>query len=168
MNSVENGERHQDHRADQRGYPDHDMEGEADCEIERQPWQIEQRARPHAGQERPDVVEITQRLQPFAATAGHQRQADHGLEHPATQAFVERGADADQDTAPDQFKDALGGIQATRENHERDQRRHAAARQHPVVHLQHEERAGEVEQVDHGNSSGRRRQRRHGRRPARR
>jgi hypothetical protein len=43
----------------------------------------------------------------------------------------------------------LGGVEARRENHQTDQRRHAAARQHPVIDLQHENRAGEVQKIDH-------------------
>ena len=77
------GEGDQDDRADQRGQADHDVEGETDRQIERQPRQIEERARPHAGEERADIVEIAQRLQALIASAHHQRQAHDGLEHPA-------------------------------------------------------------------------------------
>ena len=63
----DDGERDQDDRADQRGQADHGMEGEADRQIERQPRQVEERARSHAGEERADVVEIAQRLQALIA-----------------------------------------------------------------------------------------------------
>ena len=49
----------------------------------------------------------------------------------------------------DQIETALGDVEAAGENHQTDQGRHAAARQHAVVDLQHEDRAGEVQQIDH-------------------
>ena len=54
-----------------------------------------------------------------------------------------------ENAAADQVEDALGDVEAAGENHQADQRRHAAARQHPVVDLQHENRAGQVQQIDH-------------------
>ena len=69
MNSVMSVRRDQDDRADQRGQADHEMEGKADRQIERQPRQIEERARPHAGQERANIVEVAQRLQALVARA---------------------------------------------------------------------------------------------------
>jgi hypothetical protein len=77
------GESDQKDRADQGGQAEHDMERKADRQIQRQPRQVEQRAWPDAGQERPDIVEVPQRLQAFATAAGDQRQANHGLEHPS-------------------------------------------------------------------------------------
>ena len=145
----DDGEGDQDDGADQRGQADHDMEGEADRQIERQPRQVEERARPHAGEKRPDVVEVAQRLQALAAAPRHQRQPHYGFEHPAAQRLVQRGADTDQDSSPDQVENALGDVQSAGENDQADQGRHAPARQHPVVDLQHEDRAGQIEQVDH-------------------
>ena len=143
------GEGDQNDRADQRGQADHHMEGKADRQIERQPWQVEERAWPHAGEERANIVEIAQRLQALVASADRQRQAYNGIEHPAVERFIERGADPAQDSDPDQVESALGHVQSAGENGEADQGRHAAARQHPVVHLQHEQRAGQIQQVDH-------------------
>ena len=141
-------QRHQDDGADQRGEADHHMEGEADREIERQPRQVEERARPHAAEEGADIVEVAQRLQAFAASADHQRQPHDGVEHPRVQRFVERGADPAENAAADQVEHALGHVEHGGDEHEADQGRHAAARQHPVIDLEHEDRAGEVEQVD--------------------
>ncbi len=86
------------------------MEGETDRQIERQPWQIEQRARSHAGEERADVVEIAQRLQALVAGADHQRQTHDGVEHAGIEGFVERGPDTAEDSAPDQVEDTLSGV----------------------------------------------------------
>ena len=125
------------------------MKRKADRQIERQPRQIEERARPHAAEKRPDIVEIAQRLQALVAAADHQRQPHHGFEHAGVEGFVERGSDAAENAAADQVEAALGDVQAAGENHQADQGRHAAARQHAVVDLQHENRAGQVQQIDH-------------------
>ena len=63
--------------------------------------------------------------------------------------FVERGADAPQDPSPEQVEPALGDVEEAGENDQADQGRHAAAWQHPVVDLQHENRAGQIQQIDH-------------------
>ena len=125
------------------------MEREADAEIERQPRQIEERARSHAAEERADVVEVAQRLQALIAVADHQRQAHDGFEHAGVDGFIERGADAAEDPSADQVEAALGDVQAAGENDQADQGRHAAARKHAVVDLQHEDRAGQIQQIDH-------------------
>jgi len=54
-----------------------------------------------------------------------------------------------QDSSPDQVEDALGDVQSAGENDQTDQRRYAPAWEHPVVDLQHEDRPGQIEQVDH-------------------
>ena len=143
------GQADQDDRADQRGHADHDVEGKTDGEIERQPGQVEERARPHAAEERADIVEIAQRLQTLVAAADQQRQAHDGVEHALVERFVERGADPPQDAAADHVEHALRHVEAAGEDDQADQGRHAAARQHPVVDLQHEDRPGQIEQVDH-------------------
>ena len=143
------GEADEDDGADQRGKADHDMEGKADRQIKRQPGQIEESAGPEAAQERADVVEVAQRLQAFVAAADDQRQTDHGFEHPAIERFIERRADPSEDSSAQQVKHALSQVQSAGQDRQPDQGRHAAARQHPVVDLQHEQRAGQIQQVDH-------------------
>jgi hypothetical protein len=138
---------HQDQGAGERRHADQHMEGEADRQIQRQPRQIEECARPLAAEKGPDIVEIAQRLQPFAA-ANDQWQPHDGVEHARIQALVQRGADPAQDAAADQVERALRGIEAARQDDQADQGGHAAAWQHAVVHLQHEDRAGEIKQVD--------------------
>ena len=146
------GDQREDHEndgADQRGRAEQPVEREADRQIERQPGQVEERAGAHAAEERADVVEVAQRLQALIAAAHHQRQAHDGLEHAGVEGLVERGADAPQDPSPDQVEPALGDVEEAGENDQADQRRHAAAWQHPVVDLQHENRAGQIQQIDH-------------------
>ena len=143
------GKADQDDGADQRGQADQDVEGKTDRQIERQPGQIEESARSDAGEERADVVEVAQRLQALVAAADDQRQTHHGVEHPAVERFVQRGSDTPQHAAPDQIEDALEEVHAAGEDRQADQRRHAPARKYPVINLQHEQRAGQIEHVDH-------------------
>ncbi len=145
----DDGERHQDDGADQRGEADHDMESKTDRQIERQPRQIEERAGSHAGEKRANIVEVAQRLQALVASAHHQRQPHHGFEHPRVERLVERSSDTDEDSSPDQVENALGDVQSARQYDQTDQGRYAPPRKHPVIHLQHEDRAGQIEQVDH-------------------
>jgi hypothetical protein len=118
-------------------------------QIERQPGQVEERAGAHAAEERADVIEVAQRLQALVAAAHDQRQAHHGFEHAGVEGLIERGADAPQNPSPDQVEPALGDVQAGGQNDQADQRRHAAAWQHAVIDLEHEDRAGQVQQIDH-------------------
>ena len=135
--------------AEQRRKPDVGMEQKADHEIDRQPGQVEQRGWPDARQERSDAVEIAQRLQPVIAVADLQRQTHDRLVNPAAERLVEAAADTHQDAAADQIEQAQRRVEPAGEDHEPDQRRHAAARQHAVVDLQHEDRAGQHEDVAH-------------------
>ncbi len=129
----------QDDGADQRGHAEQPVERKTDRQIERQPGQIEERARPHAAEEGPDIVEIAQRLQALIAAADQERQAHHGLEHAGIDGLVERGADASENTSAQQVQKALGRVQACGQNDQADQGRHAPAWQHPVIDLQHED-----------------------------
>lgn len=69
--------------------------------------------------------------------------------HPAGVAHIEVFADTDQDTRADDIKQALKAVKAKCEKSEPDQCRQAAACQHPVIDLQHEERRRQREYVDH-------------------
>ena len=59
------------------------------------------------------------------------------------------GADAAQNAAAQQVENPLSDVEKGREEYEPDQGRHAAARQHAVVDFEHEDRPGQIEQVDH-------------------
>ena len=58
-------------------------------------------------------------------------------------------ADAHQDAAADHVDDALRAVEAGHQDQQRDQRRHAAARQHAVIDFEHEQRAGEHQKIAH-------------------
>ncbi len=49
----------------------------------------------------------------------------------------------------DQIEEALGDVQSAGEDNQTDKGRYAPAWKHPVVDLQHEDRSGQIEQVDH-------------------
>ena len=145
----EHRERDQDDRADERGQSDIGMKHETDDQIDRHPRQIEQCDRADAGQKAAHRVEVADRLRAFGPAAGFQRQPHDGIIDAHAHRLVEAVADAHQDTAADRFDDALRRIEAGDQDHQRDQRRHAAARQHAVVDFEHEQRAGEHQKVAH-------------------
>src|SRR6186713_3296947 len=123
------------------------MEKKTDREIDRQPWQIEQRSRPCARQERSDGVEIAQRLKSVIAVSNLQWQTHDCFVNPAAECLVEAAANSHQNAGADHVKQALRRIKAGGEDHESDKRWHAAARQHTVVDLEHEKSAGEHQDV---------------------
>ena len=125
------------------------MERKADRHVERQPRQVEERAGPLASEERAHIVEIAQRLQAFVAAADQERQSHDGVEHPGVDGLVERSSDAAEDPSAQQVEHALGHVQAAGDHDQADQGRNAAAGQHPIIDLQHEDGAGQVQQVDH-------------------
>ena len=88
-----------------------------------------------------------ERLQAVAALAGAQRQVDQRLIDARAEALVERRADTHQNAAAHEIENSLEAVKKRDQRRETDQRRHAAARQHPIVDLQHEERARQIEQV---------------------
>ena len=144
----QDGQCDQEHSATQRGQTDQRMERETDGEVQRQPWQIEQRTRPHPGEERAHIVEVAERLKPFAAVTDEQRHAHNDIVDPAAEHLVQCRSYADQDTAADQVENALNHIETARQHDQTDERRNAAARQHTVIDLEHEERAGQIKNID--------------------
>ena len=135
--------------AEQGSKPDVGMESKADHEIDRQPRQVEQRVRTRTRQEGANAVEIAQRLESVVAVAHLQRQAHDRLIDSAAQRLVEAPANSHQNAAADQIEQALRGVETAGQDQEPDERRYAAARQYAVVNLQHEERAGEHQNIAH-------------------
>src|SRR5699024_6532100 len=82
------------------------MKQKADHQVDRQPWQVEQRSRSRARQEGPDAVEVAQRLQSVVAVSDFQRQTDDRLIHPRAERLVEPAADAREDAATDHVEQA--------------------------------------------------------------
>ncbi|MEY9627216.1 hypothetical protein ABIA27_002251 [Sinorhizobium fredii] len=142
------GEKRQDQAATDRHEADHRMKQEADGDIEGKPGQIEQRRRPGTGEERANLIEVAQRLKPVALHPELQGRLHHRPIDAAAQALVERAGNAHQHAPADQLEGALEGVEQQSQQAERNQRGNAAARQNPIVDLEHEERAGEIEDID--------------------
>ena len=139
--------REQGDGADQRRHAEPGMNEETDGQEHRDPGQIDDGDRTRAGQKAADLIEVADRLGPIAGVAARDGEADHRAMHGQREALVEQRRGADHDARADQVEGALEGIGADQEDRKRDQRRHAPAAQHPVVDLQHVERAGEHQQV---------------------
>ena len=147
------GDGHQDQRADRRREADQRVEQVADAEIERHPGQVEQRRGTGSGHEAADLVEVAHRLE-----AVHLRRPERELDQQVIDAPVQRlgktAGDPDQDPVADDVQDGLKAIKTESQDAQRDQGGYAAARQHPVIDLEHEERAGEIEDVQNGREDG--------------
>ena len=142
------GHREQADGAERRRHAEPGMDQEADGEEDRDPGQIDDRDRAGAGQKGADLIEVADRLGPFAGVpAGHGRGGSPRRARPG------RGAGrAAQRSAPRRASGSGRGRPGTRRRRPgRSRARPASARsgcQHPVVDLQHVERAGEHQQVD--------------------
>ena len=144
----QDGEADDHKRAAERGDAEPEMEQETDEDVERHPRQIEQRHRPGARQEAAHLVDVAQRQQSITRAAGRKCDPpDHRIDARA-QALAKRAPDTDQDATAQEVEATLEGIQDRHHDAETNERRNAAAGQHPVVDLQHVERAGQIEDVD--------------------
>jgi hypothetical protein len=83
------------------------------------------------------------------AQADDAREPHNGLIDAGAERLVERDADARQDAPANEVKETERDVEATGENREAEEGRHAAAWEHPVVDFQHEHGAGEHEDVAH-------------------
>jgi hypothetical protein len=125
-----------------------EMKCETDGNVKRQPGQIEQRGRPASRQERADRVEIAKRLRLTAAHRHAQLQADHRIVNPGGQKLIEPIGDAHQQTPAHRIEKPLKRIKHHHDGEQRHQCRQAAARQDAVIDLHHEQRAGEIKNID--------------------
>ena len=102
----------------------------------------------------PHLVDIAQRLQSVTVAAGLQRKTDHRIIDPETEGFLEEAADARADAVANEIKPALKGVQDVARIRSADQGRHAAAGQDAIVDLQHEEGAGQHQDVAEAAENG--------------
>ena len=143
------GDDDQDEGSDRRGEADQRMEQVADAQVERHPGQVEQRGRTATGHEIPDLFEVADRLE--AVHLGcPERQLDQQVIDSAVQRLGKPAGDPDEDPIAHDVQDGLEAVEAEGQDAERDQGGYAAARQHPVVDLEHEKRAGEIQNVEDG------------------
>ena len=145
---------HEDECAAERSGPYQRVKGKTDGEIERQPWQVEQGGGPGARQYRPYRIEVADRLQSVAAPAGAERQAYHQLVNTVAEPPVDLVSDPDQHAAPGNLQDALEDEKQRGNDTQPDEGRHAAAWQDAVIHFQHEQRAGQAQEIDQSAECG--------------
>ena len=125
------------------------MNEETDGQEYWDPRQIDDGDRTRAGQKAADLIEIADRLGPVRGVTAGNREPDHRAMHRQREALVEHRSGPHHHARADQVEGPLEGIGADQEDRKSNQRRHAPAAQHPVVDLQHVERAGEHQQVHH-------------------
>jgi len=134
---------------------DRRMKEEAGGQIDGQPGQIEEGDRPRPGEEQADLVEILRRPQDIAPELELQRRAgDH-----AKDALGQRGIDdagkPGENAHPQHVEQAGKGKQQKGEDRKGNQRRHALRRDDAIIDLQHVERPGQTEKVEHQTDDGR-------------
>jgi hypothetical protein len=96
------------------------------------------------------VIEVAHRLVSVRAAAALRAQRHHRAMNRRSQMLIEQSRRANDNAGADHVEHALECERADQNDRERDQRRHAAARQDPIVDLQHVERSGQHQQIDHG------------------
>lgn len=141
-------EHDQDCRAGHQRPAEIGMQHEAQRAIERDPGQIEQRGRPQPGQKATDAVEIARQL--AAARSAPQLSAKDGAEHRSAELTVELDTDTAQNALAQPVEHTEQDVERSDDQREGNKRRHAARRQHPVIDLQHVERARQHQHVDEG------------------
>ncbi len=141
------GHREQDGAARGRRQSEPGLDEEADEQEYGDPGKIDHRDRSGAGQERADLVEVAHRLERIAEMSCAGGEADDRAVHGRGEPLVEQRRGAHDHARPDHVECGLEAVGADEKNRERDEGRDAAAGQHPVIDLQHVERAGEHQQV---------------------
>ncbi len=124
------------------------MKHETDRHIERHPRQIEQRGEGEA--RRRTTRNVSRSRSGCRPSAPSLRVAlrMHQAEHARTKRCVEREADAQQQPRAQSLRARPETRRATARTDQARPGRNAAARQHAVVDLQHEQRAGQHQHVD--------------------
>src|SRR5262249_37288438 len=124
------------------------MNEKADAQEYRDPWQIDDGNRTSPGEKGPYLVQIAHRLGPFSRMPVRYGETDDGAMHGHREVLIEQGCCPHDHARANEIKRALEGVSTDKKNREDNQRRHASAAQHPIVDLQHVERAGEHQQID--------------------
>ena len=144
---------HEDECAAERGGSYQRVKGKTDGEIERQPWQVEQGGGAGARQYRPYRIESRTGCSP-SPLPRVRRQAYHQLVNTVAEPPVDLVSDPDQHAAPGNLQDALEDEKQRGNDTQPDEGRHAATRQDAIIHFQHEQRAGQAQEVDQSAEGG--------------
>ena len=121
-------------------------------QIDRHPWQVEQRRRPLAAEEAANGIDVAPAFERFGGREAETRHVDRHAMRQRRHLLVQPGADAHQHLGADDVEAALEEIQADGQARKDEKRRNAAAGQRPVVDLHHVERAGQRQHVDHSRN----------------
>ena len=126
------------------------MQQKTDDQKHRHPRQIDDGNGPRTGQEASDLIKVAHRLNGIPGIAALARNAHDGGVHGGAEMLVQQRCRAYHDAGADKVERTLEGIGADEEHRQRHQRWHTAARQHPVIHLQHVEGTSKHQQVHPG------------------
>ena len=118
-------------------------------QIDRHPWQVEQRRRPLAAEKAADRIDVASAFESFGGGETETRHVDCHAVRQRRHLPVEPRADAHQHLGADDVEAALEEIQADDQARKDEKRRDAAAGQRPVVDLHHVHRSGQRQHVDH-------------------
>ena len=148
--SVSNVRPDQKDCADQRRHSQPGVERKADGDIERQPGHIQKCHRARAGQERAHLIEIANGLESVALPRIAEGETRNAFICAQAQTLAERPAHADENSSAQDIEKSLKSVQGQDQDRETDQGGDAAARQHAVIHFEHVQRAGQIQDVDQG------------------
>src|SRR5690606_27075687 len=123
------------------------MEHEAAEYENRNPGSVAQSDKAIAGEEFPDLVEITQSLIGTPARAYHTRALDR-IEHRVARRLVEQDATADQGARTRHLEQGVGNQKRDGYQRQQQQRRHVAACDHTVIDLHHVDGRYKCQNVD--------------------
>lgn len=145
---AEQRQQGQHHGAGQGQAAEPGMEEIDECQVERDPGQVEQCAGPLPSEEAADGVDVAAALHRFSGRESEARHVDGDTMGDRRDLLVEARPDAHQHLRADDVEAALEKIEADRERRERHQCLDTAAGERPVVDLHHVERAGQGQHVD--------------------
>ena len=134
-------------RTGQRHDAEHRMEKENDEQEERQPRRIEERDQPGAAEERAHGVHVAQPVQ-VARAAEPGRLREQPIEHARPERAIERRARHAQQPRANHVEERHDDERCHAADREIDERLLAAARQHPIEHLQHVDGRHEQKRID--------------------
>ncbi len=143
---AEPGEPEQHQRAEGGGEAEHPVDHEDDEQVDRRPRCVEEGDGTRAGEELAQVVELAQ-CRHAGALRGDVA-AERSLEDAVADALVDFDADTDHDARADQLEQADDAVDQRGHDGQRDERRHRPRGHDAIVDLQHEQRAGEHQDVD--------------------
>ena len=145
---VDDHQQRNQHAAARGEPPQHRMKHEDDAEIDRQPGQVEQRHRAATADELAQDIAIAHRIG-IGRGAGDQLETNGGGEQFVANAGVDDIADANAHPRPQRFEESIKPIEGGDQDGQHHQSGQRMAGQHPVIDLQHEQRAGQHQQIGH-------------------